>query len=301
MRIHHLNATSLCPLVGPPADGSLAGAPGLRPRARLACHCLLVEADDGLILVDTGLGLRDVAAPRERLGRLFTAVLRPELRREMTAARQVERLGYEREDVRHIVLTHLDLDHAGGLDDFPDATVHLLAEERDEALGRPLGRPWYRRHPWPSPERWRTYVRGEGEPWFGFDAVRSLDGLPPEILLVPLIGHTRGHAGVAVLGARGWLLHAGDAYLFRDEIDPDFPSCPAGLRLLEQLTTRDRHARQWNQDRLRDLRREHGANVTVTSSHDPVEFERLAGRALDTPAPALFLRPVERRFGEARP
>jgi glyoxylase-like metal-dependent hydrolase (beta-lactamase superfamily II) len=36
---------------------------------------------------------------------------------------QVQRLGFDPRDVRHIVLTHLDFDHAGGLDDFPHATV----------------------------------------------------------------------------------------------------------------------------------------------------------------------------------
>jgi glyoxylase-like metal-dependent hydrolase (beta-lactamase superfamily II) len=297
LRIHHLNATSLCPLGGPLVDDA-----GLRLRARLVCHCLVVEAPDGLVLVDTGLGLRDVEAPRARLGRIFTALFQPELRREMTAARQVERLGYERTDVRHVVLTHLDLDHAGGLDDFPDAEVHLLTEERDAALGGRLpGRPWASRRRWPHPERWHAYVRGEGEPWFGFDAVRDLDGLPPDILLVPLIGHTRGHTGVAVRGGRGWLLHAGDAYFHRDEIDPDFATRPAALGLFERLVTEDGRARRWNQDRLRDLRREHGDEVTVTCSHDPVEFEALAGRAVDTPSPARYLGPVERSFGEAQP
>lgn len=298
MRIHHLNAISTCPLGGALVDGRAAGL-----RARLVCHCLLVETRQGLVLVDTGLGLRDVEAPRERLGRLYLALFRPELRPGMTALRQVERLGFEAEDVRHVVLTHLDLDHAGGLDDFPDAAVHLLDEEAAAAgaRGRLPGRPWYRRRQWGDRTRWRTYARGEGEPWFGFDAVRSLEGLPPEILLVPLVGHTRGHTGVAVRGARGWLLHAGDAYFHRDELDPELPSCPPGLRLLERLAAEDRRARLWNQDRLRALRREHGPEVTVTCSHDPVEFERLAGRSLDTPTPARYLRPVERPFGEATP
>jgi dihydrofolate reductase len=40
------------------------------------------------------------------------------------------------------------------------------------------------------------YQPGDGEPWFGFERVRPLDGLPPEIALIPLIGHTFGHAGV---------------------------------------------------------------------------------------------------------
>lgn len=40
---------------------------------------------------------------------------------------------YDPRDVKHIVLTHLDFDHAGGLDDFPWATVHMMRVERDYA------------------------------------------------------------------------------------------------------------------------------------------------------------------------
>src|SRR6185369_2243687 len=163
---------------------------------RLACHCLLIETGSQLVLVDTGFGLGDVSRPRTRLAWLFRRLLRPELRPEMTAIRQIQRLGFRPRDVRHIVLTHLDFDHAGGLDDFPDATVHMLAQERDAALARPtaLDRMRYRPQQWASTQpRWRTYRAGEGEPWFGLDCVRQLQGLPPEILLVPLIGHTLGH------------------------------------------------------------------------------------------------------------
>jgi glyoxylase-like metal-dependent hydrolase (beta-lactamase superfamily II) len=299
MRVHHLNAISTCPVGGALVDGRTLGR-----RARLACHCLLLETDGGLVLVDTGLGLRDVAAPRTRLHRFFLALLRPDLREQMTAIRQVERLGFEADDVRHVVLTHLDFDHAGGLDDFPRATVHLLAAERDAALRRRtlLDRMRYRPQQWGSPARWHVYERGEGEPWFGFDAVRDLDGLPPEILLVPLVGHTLGHAGVAVRGARGWLLQAGDAFLSRTEMDPEIPRCAPGLRLYQTLMEKDRRARLWNRDRLRLLAMDHGDEITVTCSHDPVQFERLAGRSLATPTPPRYLRPVARPFaGEARP
>jgi glyoxylase-like metal-dependent hydrolase (beta-lactamase superfamily II) len=39
--------------------------------------------------------------------------------------RQIERLGFRREDVRHIVITHFDFDHIGGLVDFPDNHARL--------------------------------------------------------------------------------------------------------------------------------------------------------------------------------
>ena len=52
----------------------------------------------------------------------------------------------------------------------------------------------------------------DGEPWNGLPAARPLDGLGDAIALVPVIGHTRGHAAVAVDTGAGRLLHAGDAY-----------------------------------------------------------------------------------------
>jgi glyoxylase-like metal-dependent hydrolase (beta-lactamase superfamily II) len=280
MRVHHLNCITTCPIGGTLIGGRTRGA-----RGRLVCHCLLLETSAGLVLVDTGIGLRDVARPRERISRMFLALVTPEFRSEMTAVRQVARLGLDPRDVRHVVLTHLDFDNAGGLDDFPYATVHLLADERDAAMARPslLDRMRYRPQQWSTRANWHAYPRGEGQTWFGFDCVRDLDGLPPEVLLVPLVGHTLGHAGVAVDVGHGWMLHAGDAYFFHEETDPARPRCPPGLRLFQWMMEKDRRARRWNQDRLRALRRERGDEVTILCGHDASEFERVAGRPFDVP------------------
>lgn len=259
------------------------GMSGARVRGTLVCHCLLVESPRGLVLVDTGFGLRDVADPRSRLSRFFLAELAPDFREEMTAVRQVRALGLDPHDVRHIVLTHLDFDHAGGLDDFPNATVHLLEAEREDAFARRswLDKQRYRPAQWGSSSRWRTYAPG-GEAWFGFDCVRDLEGLPPEILLVPLKGHTLGHAGVAIRTDRGWLLHAGDAYFYHAEMDPQRPRCTPGLRLYQRMMDKDRIARLWNQERLRHLRRAHD-DVEVFCAHDARELERLSGVAVHRP------------------
>src|SRR6266850_4584930 len=179
MRVHHLNAISTCPLGGKLMDGRTRGL-----RGKLACHCLLVEARDHLVLIDTGLGLRDVADPRGRLSKFFLALLSPELREEMTAVRQVERLGFDPRDVRHIVISHLDFDHAGGLDDFPGAVVHMMADERGTAESRLslLDRMRYRPQQWSTRPDWRAYGVSEGDSWFGFECVRSLEGVPDDIL-----------------------------------------------------------------------------------------------------------------------
>ena len=285
MRVHHLNCISSCPLGGKLMDGRTSS---ILRRGELCCHCLLVETERGLILIDTGFGLRDVANPASRLSSFFLALLSPDFREEMTAVRQIEQLGFHATDVQHIVLTHLDFDHAGGLDDFPNATVHMLQQERDYAL---LQRTWmdrqrFRPQQWSSRSRWKVYRVGHGEAWYGFDCVREIAGLPPEILLVPLPGHTFGHAGIAIRTPERWLLQAGDAYFYHREMDVAHPWCTAGLRFYQTMLEKDRKARLGNQERLRHLRKAHGFEVEVFCAHDPVEYEHLTGHSLRVPTSA---------------
>ncbi|MBO9745758.1 MULTISPECIES: MBL fold metallo-hydrolase [Xanthomonas] len=291
MRVHHLNCISTCPLGGHLMDGR---TPGVLDRGHLCCHCLLVETSAGLVLIDTGFGLRDVAEPRALLSRFFLALVKPDLREDMTAIRQIQRLGLDPRDVRHIVLTHLDFDHAGGLDDFPHARVHLMTSERDAALAQRtwMDRQRFRPQQWSTRGQWRTYDGAAGEHWMGLECVRDLHGLPPELLMVPLPGHTLGHAAVAVHTPERWLLLAGDAYFFHREMDADAPYCTPGLRAYQWMLEKDRTARLTNQQRLRALRQQHGGEVEVFCSHDVSEFERVAGQPARLPSGALLHAPT---------
>jgi glyoxylase-like metal-dependent hydrolase (beta-lactamase superfamily II) len=287
MRIHHLNCISSCPLGGRLMDGETRT---ILERGHLCCHCLLVEGEHGLALVDTGFGLGDVADPSGRLSHFFLTLLRPAFRAEMTAVRQIERLGFAASDVKDIVLTHLDFDHAGGLDDFPQARVHLMAEERDTAVAQRtwMDRQRFRPQQWASSRpRWTVYSPSQGEGWFGFDCVRDLPGLSADLLLVPLRGHTFGHVGVAVRSGGRWLLLAGDAYFHHGEMHLDEPWCTPGLLMYQTMLEKDRPARLRNQQRLRDLRRAHGTEIDIFSAHDNVEFRRLSGRSPALPADAF--------------
>src|SRR5205823_11257354 len=141
-------------------------------------HVLCIETDAGVVLVDSGIGLDDVRDPEKRLGRAFLSLVRPELDEGITALRQIEALGYQARDVRHVVLTHLDVDHAGGLPDFPAADVHLMGREHDTMLRPPLReRQRYfigRRH-WSHGPRWVTH-EASGEEWRGLESVRVIPG-----------------------------------------------------------------------------------------------------------------------------
>jgi glyoxylase-like metal-dependent hydrolase (beta-lactamase superfamily II) len=291
MRVHHINCGTMCPF----SARLINGRGGWLERARMVCHCLIVETTDGLVLVDTGLGTADVEDPRGRLGGTFIAVTRPRLSREDTALAHVERLGFRREDVRHIVPTHLDLDHAGGLSDFPDANVHVFAPELEAALHPPTfaERERYRAAQFAHGPKWVKHPL-EGDTWLGFDRVRVVGD---DVALIPVVGHTRGHCAVAVKQGDEWLLHAGDAYFFHGEVDPENPRSTPGLALFQRLVAVDDAARRKNQRRLRELARDHRGTVRLFSAHDPLELEAwVEGQRTAGTGPASE---VTRRAGES--
>ena len=254
MRIHHLNCGTHCPIGGAFFDGKSTGLLG-----DLCTHCLLIETGQGLVLVDSGYGLHDVlhASPR-RLAYTWPLILNTRLREQDT------------------VLTHLAFDHAGGIEDFPSARIHVLEAEKDAAERKRrsfVGNQRYRPLMWDDVRDWRTYTAG-GERWFGFEAARELEGLPPEILMIPLAGHTLGHAGVAIRTAGGWLLNAGDAYLHNGELAPH-PHMPLGLNIYERIMATDAAAGRANLERLRELKRDHASEMDIFCSHDNEDLDRL--------------------------
>ncbi len=80
-----------------------------RNRIPLALRCLLVEHDDGLVLVDTGLGNKEDAKFKDIYG---VANEGKDGRTQLEDA--LAELGYTPGDVRWVIDTHLHFDHAGG-------------------------------------------------------------------------------------------------------------------------------------------------------------------------------------------
>ncbi|MQY27158.1 MBL fold metallo-hydrolase [Nocardia aurantia] len=263
MTIHHLNCGSVRRIE--------ATYSGPEPAAAVN-HCLLVETGDGLVLVETGMGLDDVRDPDGTLGAEWVAMAGPVLDEAETAIQQIRRLGHDPADVRHILLTHLDVDHCGGLPDFPQADVHVLTAELDAALAEAPSRRYRPAH-WAHGPRWVTHTARRDRDWFGFDAIEPA-GLPPEFLLVPLGGHTAGHTGIAVRDGDRWLLHCGDAYYYHRELDEEHHPHPI-LDMVQTGFEVHRDLRLGTQARLRELVRRHGDEVTTISAHDPWEWQRL--------------------------
>ncbi len=259
MTVRHLNCGTLRP------RGNLFGRIG---PSLSVCHVLLVERADGLLLVDSGFGTHDIANPK-RLGGPFVWMMRPHLDVAETAVEQVRALGYQPSDVRDIVVTHLDLDHAGGLSDFPEARVHVHVAELEAARNptTTLERRRYLTAQWAHGPNWVEHG-DTGDDWFGFSSVR---GLGDDVVLIPLAGHTRGHVGVAVRDGDRWLLHGGDSYFNANEIATP-PHYLPGLVGFQKLIAVDEVARRANQARLRQLKSGH-PDVSIFSAHDPAELD----------------------------
>lgn len=151
--------------------GELAGRKGVTFKA--AMRPLLVETDDGLVLVDTGMPAVPpaVADLHERVGE-------PRLTAELA------RLGFSTEDVTCLIVTHLHYDHAGNVDLFANADRFIQADHLDFARDCP--------EPWPlgfADDAWRrvewTEVPGERE-------------VTPGVTVVPTPGHVPGHQSVLI-------------------------------------------------------------------------------------------------------
>lgn len=261
MKVHHLNCGTMNPY----------GAP------KIICHVLLVETDNGLVLVDTGFGTHD-CEDHARVG--FTRhIFNPTFDHDETALRQVERLGFTRADVRHIVITHFDMDHIGGISDFPDAQIHVTAAEVLGAVREPTlkEKTRFRAAQWAHGPKLVEHDP-TGEKWRGFAAAKELDEIAPGIVLVSLPGHTRGHACIAVDAGHRWVLHCGDAYYHPGTLD-GHSKVPRPIAIIEPLLAFDRKKVADNHARLTELYRRQEPDLMMVCAHDATVFEHARATA----------------------
>ncbi len=274
MKVHHLNCGSMCPH----GRKFINGNGGMLEKAEICCHCLLLETEQGLILVDTGLGTRDLDKHNSRVPWLSRMLMGVQMDLGHSALHQVRNLGFNETDVTHILLTHLDYDHAGGISDFPNATVHVLHDEHERALNPHSfnEKQRYIKSQWAHKPNWQLHQL-QGDRWQGFEGVRTISAKETNILLVPTIGHTSGHCAVAVQQGEQWLLHCGDAYFHHGEMQAD-PYCPPGLSLLQNGLAYSRKLMEHNKEKLRQLKGQCSDRIQLFSAHDVVELKTMQAK-----------------------
>lgn len=175
----------------------------------------IIEHPDGVFLVDTGLTEEMLDPDYFDCDPATAFVYRHLLDFRMAPEERIDRrlaaLGIDPRRVAGIVLTHRHADHTEGLAKLPaSAPVYVGAGDWPTHNGALTCR-------WPS-ERVPTLVRAdEGAPFEAFPHARPLtrDG---RVAIVPLVGHSPGHLGVAVRTRQGTIVFGGDATFSRAQI-----------------------------------------------------------------------------------
>jgi len=172
----------------------------------------LIEHSEGPVLVDTG-----ASAGLKRLPRwhpYFRLAVRFDVAPEQEAGPQLKALGVGPGDVRRIVLTHLHIDHDGGLRGFPSSEVWVAPGELKIASGFAGRLRGY------LPERWPKGfdpkpLALEDAAYGPFPRSRRLtsDGA---IVAVATPGHTADHVSVVVEDGDAAVFIAGDASYSED-------------------------------------------------------------------------------------
>ncbi|MFI5958961.1 MBL fold metallo-hydrolase [Cryptosporangium sp. NPDC051539] len=106
-----------------------------RDKRRFAASVVLIQHPDGDLLIDAGFG-DDVADHIAMLPRM----VRAPYRQGRTVGEQLDAVGYDRERLQGVLLTHSHWDHASGLDGLRGTPILLNADERDYAAADPDGK-----------------------------------------------------------------------------------------------------------------------------------------------------------------
>jgi N-acyl homoserine lactone hydrolase len=188
---------------------------------------LVEHAGAGLVLIDTGLHPSVAVKPRENFGRVTLLAFRDlQMDAGQALPAQLRERGLDPSAVRAVVMTHLHVDHASGISEFPGATFLVSRAEWHAAADQGPTHGYVRRQFDHAFDYRLLDFEATASPVTSFSGfARSFDVFGDGSLRVVYTpGHTLGHMSVVLRTARGEVLVAGDAmYLRRTLADTHLP------------------------------------------------------------------------------
>jgi glyoxylase-like metal-dependent hydrolase (beta-lactamase superfamily II) len=232
----------------------------------LPTYAWVIDHPEGVIVVDTGQGTHLLET-----GKSLHPYMRWEvafrIERDQEIGPQLRALGIGPRDVKRVVLTHLHIDHDGGLAHFPQTEILVSRGELHTASG------WMGRVRGYLPNRWPSWfdpvpldLDSGANAAFGPFAASTRLTKAGDVVAVATPGHTANHVSVLVEDQGTTYFLAGDtSYDERlmlagriDGVSADDEVAGATLGAIRQLT-RDRP-------------------TVYLPTHDPESAARLAGR-----------------------
>jgi N-acyl homoserine lactone hydrolase len=186
---------------------------------------ILEHPGAGVVLVDTGFHASVAVDPKKNMGPVLGRIFKSRMRPDEAVPDQLRERGIDPKDVKTVVMTHLHVDHASGVAQFPDATFIVTEREWESATGGPQLRRGYVPRQFDHAFDWRTIdFDGPGVSSFASFG-RSLDLYGDgSVRLVYTPGHTLGHMSVVVRLSDGEMLIAADSiYTMRTLRDSVMP------------------------------------------------------------------------------
>jgi N-acyl homoserine lactone hydrolase len=241
----------------------------LGPRGRwewLPVPAFLVEHPNaGPILIDTGLHPSCATDASGNMGRTGKFLYQIRMDHDQALRFQLPARGVASNEIRVVVMTHLHIDHASAVSEFPEATFVVDQREWTAAASGGARRGYHHRQ-FDHAFDWRTLDYGveQVDSFAGFAQSLDLFG-DGSVRLVSTPGHTLGHQSVVLRTRRGEVLLTGDAAFtergLRGETMP--------------LLIHDEHLYRRS---LKEIRRyvEQTPDAVLIPGHDPELWPRLS-------------------------
>jgi N-acyl homoserine lactone hydrolase len=218
---------------------------------RVPVPSYLIEHEQGLVLVDTGLHPGVRVDPRARVG-WVADLMQLELPDEEDIGSRLRAIGVDPGSLRYLVNTHLHFDHAGGNELIP-TEVELVVQRREWQAGHDdheIESNVYNRSDYDQP---RPILPVEGQhDLFG-------DG---RVVLLPTPGHTPGHQSLRLNLDGADMVICADACYFADWLDSE-QTPPYGFDKRQEVES------------VRRLRALRDAGAWMLYGHDPEQWASL--------------------------
>jgi N-acyl homoserine lactone hydrolase len=194
----------------------------------------LVEHAKGLVLFDTGCAPEVASDPEGYWGPATKFLRNIRFSKEQVVDQQVKLHGYQPTDVKYVVVSHLHLDHSGGMKLFPNAQFLVMKGELPYAY-------------WPDRKARNGFILNDLLPTRGFDW-KELNGDTDlfddgSLMMLKTAGHTPGECSLQVRLRDFSIVLTGDTVHIRPQLgtlaamdsDYDVADASASIKRLRDI------------------------------------------------------------------